>query len=104
MDITVLVEKVDESVKVTVIEEDDEYWLLPPSKVTNKLGDDSILKALRPVTAMPLHMFHIITPLELRMKPCYVVFVGLSAGTKACMYKVFQAVSVLLSSMVFAQQ
>lgn len=27
---------------------------------------------------------------ELRIKPCPVVFVGLSAGTKACMYKVFQ--------------
>ncbi|PRQ52934.1 hypothetical protein RchiOBHm_Chr2g0160941 [Rosa chinensis] len=51
---------------------------------------------------------------ELRMKPCYVVFVGLSAGIKACMYKVFQlilfpailtasfqAVSVSVSSYVF---
>ncbi|KAM5567814.1 hypothetical protein ABKV19_015738 [Rosa sericea] len=39
--------EVDDSVKVTVIEEDDEDWLLPPPKVTKKLGDDSILKALR---------------------------------------------------------
>ncbi|XP_040375284.1 uncharacterized protein LOC112201158 isoform X3 [Rosa chinensis] len=41
------VETVDDSVKVTVIEDDDEDWLLPPPKVTKKLGDDSILKALR---------------------------------------------------------
>ncbi|XP_004299032.1 PREDICTED: uncharacterized protein LOC101303327 [Fragaria vesca subsp. vesca] len=41
------VEKVDESAKVTVIEEDEEDWLIPAPKVTRPLGEDSILKALR---------------------------------------------------------
>ncbi|KAM5549231.1 hypothetical protein ABKV19_000590 [Rosa sericea] len=38
---------------------------------------------------------------ELRIKPCPVVFVGLSAGTKACMYKVFQIIEGICEGQLY---
>ncbi|XP_016650651.1 PREDICTED: uncharacterized protein LOC103335317 [Prunus mume] len=38
---------------------------------------------------------------ELRIKPCPVVFVALSAGTKACMYKVFQIIEGICEGQLY---